>query len=276
MDLNNTSSLDPLLDWILQDNQAITPIQLPTNENSSTEASSSTITKTRKSSPSEEDDEEEELTDAQLKLLPSKERRALRNKISARKFRNRRKEYLNTLETRLENCQTENARLQIEVKWMHDMMDKLQSENDRLRVELALCKSGIQTNPSQQPRTIHTDWDYLCPPPPSNDVYLSHATVPVWNLPDILSTEKTTHLMQTYPLLAPTLMSIVLQHTMSMTTDELLAHAKLAPYTSLSLPSKYPSTLTKSIDFTESLKQNYMPQPKRSMCPLNWLKNTLY
>lgn len=40
------------------------------------------------SSPSEEDDEP---TDAQLKLMPSKERRQLRNKISARNFRNRRK-----------------------------------------------------------------------------------------------------------------------------------------------------------------------------------------
>ena len=40
------------------------------------------------SSPSEED---EEPTDAQLKLMPSKERRQLRNKISARNFRNRRK-----------------------------------------------------------------------------------------------------------------------------------------------------------------------------------------
>jgi hypothetical protein len=40
------------------------------------------------SSPSEEDDDP---TDAQLKMMPSKERRQLRNKISARNFRNRRK-----------------------------------------------------------------------------------------------------------------------------------------------------------------------------------------
>lgn len=40
------------------------------------------------SSPSEED---EEPTHEQLKMMPSKERRQLRNKISARNFRNRRK-----------------------------------------------------------------------------------------------------------------------------------------------------------------------------------------
>lgn len=40
------------------------------------------------SSPSDED---EDPTEAQLKMMPSKERRQLRNKISARNFRNRRK-----------------------------------------------------------------------------------------------------------------------------------------------------------------------------------------
>jgi hypothetical protein len=37
------------------------------------------------------DDDEEHYTDAQLKMMTSKERRQLRNKISARNFRNRRK-----------------------------------------------------------------------------------------------------------------------------------------------------------------------------------------
>jgi hypothetical protein len=132
---NNTNDLDPILDFILQndnketnkpisnellgfllsDDSSLFPPQqslqtpqplLPTitttaTTTTATNASASTTQEVRSppykrqryssnsnSSPSEEDDEP---TDAQLKMMPSKERRQLRNKISARNFRNRRK-----------------------------------------------------------------------------------------------------------------------------------------------------------------------------------------
>lgn len=104
----NNANNDPILDWILQGNLAegnnkpmstdlfnllltqnvnapVTTIQ-PHQEKVSPEMTSNSMMNT--SSPSEED---EEPTDAQLKMMPSKERRQLRNKISARNFRNRRK-----------------------------------------------------------------------------------------------------------------------------------------------------------------------------------------
>lgn len=120
MNNNDNCSNDPILDWILkpdtteETNKSISPELLSyllaqnvntdlvtpqsqpqlqqsqqqpqqQQQKSSPEiACSSHLT----SSPSEEDDEP---TDAQLKLMPSKERRQLRNKISARNFRNRRK-----------------------------------------------------------------------------------------------------------------------------------------------------------------------------------------
>lgn len=98
---------DPILDWILQTDtteDTSKPIStellsflLSQNGNSNLIISQpqqqqvspeNTNSAHLTSSPSEEDDEP---TDAQLKMMPSKERRQLRNKISARNFRNRRK-----------------------------------------------------------------------------------------------------------------------------------------------------------------------------------------
>lgn len=106
---NNNANNDPILDWILQGNLAedtnkpmstellnflltqnvnvpVTTVQPQQQEKVSPEMTNNSMMNT--SSPSEE---EEEPTDAQLKMMPSKERRQLRNKISARNFRNRRK-----------------------------------------------------------------------------------------------------------------------------------------------------------------------------------------
>lgn len=113
MNNNDNTNNDPVLDWILQGNlteDGAKPmstellnllltqnlnVELPTTtcipepalqRQKQPEVTSSCNMNT--SSPSEEDDEP---TDAQLKMMPSKERRQLRNKISARNFRNRRK-----------------------------------------------------------------------------------------------------------------------------------------------------------------------------------------
>lgn len=77
-------------------------------------------------------------------------------------------------------------------------------------------------------------WDFVLPEENNNNTYLSHALVPHWNINQVLSKETSQvvtapNLFQQYPLLAPALMSIVLTHTMTMSTDDILATAKLNP-----------------------------------------------
>ncbi|KAI9477779.1 MAG: hypothetical protein EXX96DRAFT_568166, partial [Benjaminiella poitrasii] len=216
------------------------------------------------------------ITDSQLKLMTSKERRQLRNKISARNFRNRRKEYITSLEQELEQQKSDNNQLKLELKWMKAKMEKLQKENDKLRLNLMIGdmitpvtypadmdntiapstslsppalnmpssdESTLSSTPS--PPLFITDisdnWDFILHNDEefisnNNYTYLSHALVPNWNISRILP-EKASTMPQTvnsalfyqYPLLAPALMSIVLSHTMSMSTEEILATAKLSP-----------------------------------------------
>ncbi|KAI8082514.1 uncharacterized protein B0P05DRAFT_586183 [Gilbertella persicaria] len=216
--------------------------------------------------------------ESQLKAMSSKERRQLRNKISARNFRNRRKEYVGSLEEQLNQQKAENSQLKLELKWLKTKVDKLQKENDKLRVDMVLGGIGLPptTANAQQPTPIfdnmpHTNsllhppsssssssssdestlssppnlftefpdnWDFVLPETTNTntDTYLSHALVPHWNINQVLSKETSNALssnasamFQQYPLLAPALMSIVLAHTMTMSTNELLATAKLSP-----------------------------------------------
>ncbi|ORY97004.1 hypothetical protein BCR41DRAFT_231561 [Lobosporangium transversale] len=68
-----------------------------------------------------------------LKKMTSKERRQLRNKISARNFRVRRKEYIEQLESQVEQHKTEARHLREAVAVVH-------AENKRLREELEVAK----------------------------------------------------------------------------------------------------------------------------------------
>ncbi|GAN05650.1 hypothetical protein MAM1_0097d05122 [Mucor ambiguus] len=244
------------------------------------------------SSPSEED-ENDDPTEDQLKMMPSKERRQLRNKISARNFRNRRKEYMATLEERMDKVQAENSQLKLEVKWVRGMMDKLQAENDQLRLELALCKGGISqplpaNNTVSPPTTTSSssplDWDVVCATLPaapittttatatspttlsstslsyptnvastSNvnnpNIYLAHATVPNWDLSQLFRKppSSSVDLIRNYPLLAPALMSIVIQHTMTMTTDDIISNSAITDPTMPHPPASfYPSASSNS------------------------------
>ncbi|KAG2220063.1 hypothetical protein INT45_007307 [Circinella minor] len=232
------------------------------------------------------------VTDSQLKKMTSKERRQLRNKISARNFRQRRKDYITTLEEQVEQLENEKSQLKLEVKNMYGIVGTLRKENDQLRVDLLLSRQGITTNTiidsstinqeqQQQQQTttpddllstipeltfantmsspedtlfdtLETDfnsntssslspssfiedtnsnnetWDFIIP----DSTWLSHAAIPRWDWSRILdkSQGKTNpatlfdvrDTFQRYPLLAPALMSIVVDHTMSMSTEELI------------------------------------------------------
>ncbi|KAI8054752.1 hypothetical protein BDF21DRAFT_497896 [Thamnidium elegans] len=327
MNNNDNSSNDPILDWILKPETAeetnrpispellsylltqdvntslVTPQALP-QQTSPEITSSANLT----SSPSEEDDEP---TDAQLKLMPSKERRQLRNKISARNFRNRRKEYMSTLEAELEQCKAENSQLKHEVKWVRGMMDKLQAENDKLRLNLVLCKEGIEpthksnealnitsTTPPDIPSMINSNtnnWELLYPTNNTmlnHNVYLAHASMPNWDMSSIFEKNSNhvlseeTDLIHKYPLLAPALMSIVLSHTMTMTTDQIIANSTLYDPTWATKPNDK-SLLSNSVvwqnllqshqnqittDADDSEQKEQEKEELQKNCPLYWIQ----
>ncbi|CAO3690389.1 hypothetical protein G6F70_000106 [Rhizopus microsporus] len=202
------------------------------------------------------------ITENQLKAMTSKERRQLRNKISARNFRNRRKEYIEGIEKELQQQKIENSQMKLEIKWLKSKVEQLQAENDKLRIDVAVLNSlpapsvlaPYSSSPDIEPSPMLSndnnnnnnnavdDWDFVLPDFPSSqpDTFISQAVVPSFNQV-FLSKEqqqKQTHssdLIKQYPLLAPALMSIILSHTMTMSTDQLLASAKLIP------PSPLPS-----------------------------------
>lgn len=228
-----------------------------------------------------------------------------------------------SLEAQMEQCKAENSQLKLEVKWVRDMMDKLQAENDRLRLELVLCKqkhqqqlsptadplkdmnasippavnnyggygatsNSISPSPptnnlqmmanseflSSVPTTTSTcnQWDFnyaavttvpqtaTCtntpsnssttntntttsattlnsaslPPSAYNNIYLAHASLPNWDMSCIFEKDGQSitpalriDLIRAYPLLAPALMSIVLNQTLAMTTEEIMANSTL-------------------------------------------------
>ncbi|KAI8807051.1 hypothetical protein BJ742DRAFT_814221 [Cladochytrium replicatum] len=74
------------------------------------------------------------------KSLSSRERRQLRNKISARNFRLRRKEYITTLEDELKKVGDENSELK-------DRVGFLEQENSELRREVEALRGGTDVKP---------------------------------------------------------------------------------------------------------------------------------
>ncbi|ORE08733.1 hypothetical protein BCV72DRAFT_303406 [Rhizopus microsporus var. microsporus] len=202
------------------------------------------------------------ITENQLKAMTSKERRQLRNKISARNFRNRRKEYIEGIEKELQQQKIENSQMKLEIKWLKSKVEQLQAENDKLRIDIVVLNSlpapstlaPYSSSPDTEPSPMLSndnnnqsnavdDWDFVLPDFPSSqpDTFISQAVVPSFNQV-FLSKEQqqqqqvhSSDLIRQYPLLAPALMSIVLSHTMTMSTDQLLASAKLIP------PSPLPS-----------------------------------
>ncbi|KAF9429935.1 hypothetical protein BGZ76_001059 [Entomortierella beljakovae] len=99
-----------------------------------------------------------------LKKMTSKERRQLRNKISARNFRVRRKEYIGQLEGQVEQHKTEARHLREAVTIVHE-------ENKRLKEELEEAKrqrSGITVAPTSAP--TQTSASTSAPTPTSTPV----------------------------------------------------------------------------------------------------------
>lgn len=109
---------------------------------------------------------ETKLTEAEMQALDktanSKERRQIRNKISARNFRLRRKEYITSLEGELASIKDENARLKAQLMFAHN-------ENFMLRSELNVSKEKMVggISPSAVDLGLNTFSNPAVPPIPA-------------------------------------------------------------------------------------------------------------
>ncbi|KAF1802856.1 hypothetical protein FB192DRAFT_1422544 [Mucor lusitanicus] len=227
-------------------------------------AASSTAAPSNQSSADENSDDDMLLEDdmhhsnSSMKQMTSKERRQLRNKISARNFRVRRKEYITQLEEKvsdhektINDLKKENEKLR---QANQDLMKQLlvqpitppSSSGDEL-LSSSSPTSGSEGRPSPDAAPpayqfqLNDLYDFnlfdqqaqqaqqQTPMPESSNLfYLNHATMPDWDMTQVLSDkarsispqdyqrELSRELINDYPLLAPALMSIVLRHTLSL------------------------------------------------------------
>ncbi|KAI9008933.1 hypothetical protein CLU79DRAFT_775918 [Phycomyces nitens] len=206
----------------------------------------------------DDDDDDDEAMDeddirARTKHLSPKERRQLRNKISARNFRVRRKEYIGELEEKISNQETAMRQLREENR-------RLTEANTELFQELQQWRQGVMSIPSlaSPPSSLSSDshnspiqatnnmagptdilrldFDSLYDFGPfdnllSNSTYLSYTVIPDFdffrNINEknrlMPAQENDTELIRAYPLLAPALMSIVMHHTFTLNYAAYLA-----------------------------------------------------
>lgn len=196
-------------------------------------------------------DSEDDLPSAeQLKTMTTKERRQFRNRISARNFRVRRKEYIVQLEQRLDEKENTISELKRE-------NEKLRKANkalvDQMISQPPLVPSPPQVYPSEEfvsssssegqssPEPFPFPLDNLYnfslfdqPDQPTfnpdtfntdsfNSFFLNHAALPDLDFHRVLSEKMGTETIEEgqealadHPLLGAALMSIVLRHTMSL------------------------------------------------------------
>ncbi|KAI8576483.1 hypothetical protein K450DRAFT_256934 [Umbelopsis ramanniana AG] len=118
------------------------------NENHSSD-DSATVGDAQDSVP-KNDDGVETYTKAQWKAMSPKERRQLRNKISARNFRTRRKEYMTTIEIELERTKQFATKLQQQVDVYKSQNEEIRAENSQLRLQVLLLSQQRSVTPPQQ------------------------------------------------------------------------------------------------------------------------------
>lgn len=194
------------------------------------------------------------------------------------------------MEKELEEQIAENSQLKLEINWLKSKMEEIQNENDKLRLDLmihavtqptSLDESSHQhlSTPPDSSDRILDNWDLVLPGFAGNS-FISQAVVPTWNHV-FLSKEQGQHadsadLLKHYPLLAPALMSIVLSHTMTMNTDQLIASTRLLSPIS-NLPTKN-DVVCESLDSTRviSERKKIQSNPKETFSVVSWLQCTIF
>ncbi|KAI8141254.1 hypothetical protein BJV82DRAFT_658631 [Fennellomyces sp. T-0311] len=201
-----------------------------------TEAPQNAYKKKKKArTPSSDDDDTDEDT-AQLKKLTSKQRRQLRNKISARNFRVRRKEYIEQLEAQVDEQDKE-------INKLREANTQLEKVNQELFQELQYWRTMVPTPPAtsssasdshSSPEVFPTlDLDQFSLFDFSSDAHIAHATIPDFDFSRVLQEKgavpedherdsegnivlKPSEIIKVYPLFVPALMSMILRHTMTL------------------------------------------------------------
>lgn len=151
---------------------------------------------------------------------------------------------------KIEKLETENDKLRLDLMLSGivlptttntgNIQDTSPYSSSLIHSSLNFSSSSSDESNLSSPPNLFTDfpdnWDFVLPQQTTQDSYIASAVVPDWNINTVLSKETSLMypsqnqlLLKQYPLLAPALMSIVIAHTMTMSTDELLATAKLNP-----------------------------------------------
>ncbi|ORY98091.1 hypothetical protein BCR43DRAFT_563406 [Syncephalastrum racemosum] len=209
------------------------------------------------SPPSNEDSaDEDDLIDAtssQLKQMTSKERRQLRNKISARNFRVRRKEYIEQLEGQVQQKDEEIQSLREANKRLTEMNQQLEQELQQWRQRSSPMTAAESNTSHYSPNGLIQDSNMLTDSAANvpdifplldmydygnfnHDSHLAHAIMPDWDFFRVLDEKnmdqdsqnkdavlKPYDFMRNYPLMVPALMSLVVQHTFDLKLQELMA-----------------------------------------------------
>ncbi|ORX44092.1 hypothetical protein DM01DRAFT_1386947 [Hesseltinella vesiculosa] len=176
--------------------------------------------------------------------LTAKERRQVRNKISARNFRVRRKEYISQLEQKVDEQDEEIMALKQDMRRLKQLNEQILTDlaSSRLQVQRLEEKQQLQSLTPPSSSLSSSSSTGVSPPPvdfmdsfldinmfnaPSHS-FVAHAVMPDLDLSHVLDDKLQRPLaaldgdlshhdiMLQYPLLAPALASIVLQHTFTM------------------------------------------------------------
>ncbi|RUS22202.1 hypothetical protein BC937DRAFT_90033 [Endogone sp. FLAS-F59071] len=151
--------------------------------------------RSRRASSFDSDDEPMPTDAAELKKMTSKERRQMRNKISARNFRVRRKEYISTLEAQVQQHQNEAQQLRDQMSVMEEENKKLRDEVEQLRRQSTL-ETTLAAKPSARAPITKPNYnkDLSISGSRATDTYrndshtlVSSAIMPEWNFDQILA-----------------------------------------------------------------------------------------
>ncbi|ORY90592.1 hypothetical protein BCR43DRAFT_528202 [Syncephalastrum racemosum] len=199
-----------------------------------------------------------------IKKLTPKERRQLRNKISARNFRVRRKEYITTLEAqvddhkrradrlqvRLDNVEEENKQLRLEVdslKRENQLLQQKQQHSSSATAAAAAASSSELTRQPQSPRVSsplpkpNLNKDISMLGSKASDTYrqdsrilVSNAVMPAWNFDRIFAekTEERPSLLPEPPVLqcAAYILTCFVQLTQSSMLPSKQVHDAAVPF----------------------------------------------
>ncbi|KAI7884614.1 hypothetical protein K492DRAFT_204521 [Lichtheimia hyalospora FSU 10163] len=186
--------------------------------------------------------------------MTAKERRQLRNKISARNFRVRRKEYIEQLEDQI-------SKQDKELVLLRESNARLEKINQELLLQLERWQSlsnAQQQQQQQQPATMLADTTTTSSGETLPDLFnffglndldlfdfnvnVSNAVIPHFDFARVLNEKpdariSSAELMKSFPLLAPTLMSMIIGHTMTLVSEhELMTQSLMTQTAKMTFP----------------------------------------